>query len=157
MIFSFLLFLYLSLPTFHFKGRKNEFSAQRGWRPLANRYHSRNHKIYREKSKSRNEAPDVEVWIRKLRQNTSRTGCPRKTQNRKAGLPIQTPGSTTLSRVSPEQELPRVPIDGAITLASHGAEFENVFYISDIEELPPFGGVLLLIKSFCFLYGLKVL
>ena len=58
---SFLLVLYLSLPTFHFRGRKNEYSAQRGCRPLANRYHSRNHKIYREKSKSRNEAPDVEV------------------------------------------------------------------------------------------------
>jgi len=68
---SFLLVLYLSLPTFHFRGRKNEYSARRGWRPLANRYHSRNHKIYRENSKSRNEAPDVEVWIRKLRQNTT--------------------------------------------------------------------------------------
>jgi len=33
----------------------------------------------------------------------------------------------TLSRVSPEQELLLVPIDGAITLASYGAEFENVF------------------------------
>jgi len=65
--------------------------------------------------------------------------------------------ATTLSRVSPEQELPRVPIDGAITLASHGAEFENVFYIRDLKELPSFGGALLLIKSFCFLYGLKVL
>jgi len=65
--------------------------------------------------------------------------------------------ATTLSRVSQEQELPRVPIDGAITLASHGAEFENVFYIPDIEELSSFGGALLLIKSFWFLYGLKVL
>ena len=80
-------------------------------------------------------------------------------------MPIQTPGSddtsaTTLTlvthrRVTPEQELLRVPIDGAITLASHGAEFENVFYIPDIEELPSFGGALLLIKSFCFLYGLN--
>ena len=66
--------------------------------------------------------------------------------------------ATTLSRVSLEQELPRVPKDGAITLASHdGAEFENIFYIPDIEELPSFGGVLLLIKSFCLLYELKVL
>jgi len=62
--------------------------------------------------------------------------------------------ATTLSRVTPEQEPPRVPTDGAITLASHGAEFEKVFYIPDIEELPLFGGALLLIKSFCFLYGL---
>jgi len=75
---------------------------------------------------------------------------------RRACLPKPLAG-TTLSRLSPEQELPRAPIDGAITLASHGAEFENVFYIPDIEELPSFGGALLLIKSFCFLYGLKVL
>jgi len=34
----------------------------------------------------------------------------------------------TLSRVSPEQELLLVPIDGAITLASYGAEFENFFF-----------------------------
>jgi len=32
-----LLDLYPFLPTFHFRGRKNEYSAQRGWRPLANR------------------------------------------------------------------------------------------------------------------------
>ena len=36
--------------------------------------------------------------------------------------------AATLSRVSPEQELLLVPIDGAITLASYGAEFENVFF-----------------------------
>ena len=39
---------------------------------------------------------------------------------------------TTLSRVSPELELLLVPIDGAITLASYGAEFENVFFIRDL-------------------------
>jgi len=40
--------------------------------------------------------------------------------------------ATTLSRVSPEQELLLVPIDGAITLASYGAEFENVCFIRDL-------------------------
>ena len=69
---AFLLVLYLSLPTFHFRGKNNEYSAQRGWRPLANMYHSRNHRIYREKSKARNEAPYAEVWIGKLRQNATR-------------------------------------------------------------------------------------
>ena len=56
--------LYLSLPTFHFRGRKNEYSAQRLCRPLlATRYHIRNQgsRKYREKSKSRNDAPDAEV------------------------------------------------------------------------------------------------
>ena len=43
----FLLVLYLSLPTFHFRSRKNEYSAQRGRRPLVNRYHCRNQRIYR--------------------------------------------------------------------------------------------------------------
>jgi len=69
--FRYLLVLYLSLPTFHFRGRKKENNAQRGWRQLANKYQSRNHKIYRKKFKSRNEAPDVEVWIGKLRRNTA--------------------------------------------------------------------------------------
>jgi len=45
------------------------------------------------------------------------------------------------------KSFPHAPLDGAITLASHGAEFENVFYIRDIEELRSFGGALLLIKS----------
>jgi len=40
--------------------------------------------------------------------------------------------ATTLSRVSPEQELLLFPIDGAITLASYGTEFENVFFIRDL-------------------------
>ena len=70
--FTFLLVLYLSLPTFYFRGRKNEYSAQRGWRPLANMYYSRNQRIHREKSKARNEAPYAEVWIGKLRQNATR-------------------------------------------------------------------------------------
>ena len=56
-VFCFLLVLYLSLPTFHFRGRKNEYSAQRGWRPLANKYHSRNQRIYKEISQIKNEAP----------------------------------------------------------------------------------------------------
>jgi len=68
----FLLALYFSLPTYHFRGRNNEYSAQRGWRPLANRYHSRNHSMYREKSKTRNKAPYAEVWVGKLRQNATR-------------------------------------------------------------------------------------
>jgi len=37
------------LLTSAMRGRKNEYSAQRVWRPLANRYHSRNHRIYRKK------------------------------------------------------------------------------------------------------------
>ena len=44
---------------------------------------------------------------------------------------------------------------GAITLVSHGAEFENVFYIRDIEELCSCGRALLLIKSFCFAVLIK--
>jgi len=50
---SFLLVLYLSRPTSPFKSRKNGNSAQRGWRQLANRYHSRNHKTYKEKSETK--------------------------------------------------------------------------------------------------------
>jgi len=50
----------------------NEYSAQRGRRPLANRYHSLNHRIYREKSKTRNEVPYAEVRIGELHQNTTR-------------------------------------------------------------------------------------
>jgi len=66
---SFLLVIYLPIPTSHLRGRKNEYSAQRGWRPLANMYHSQNQRIYKEKSKTRNEAPYAEVWIGKLLQN----------------------------------------------------------------------------------------
>jgi len=68
---EFLLVNHLSLPTFH-RGRKNEFNAQRGWRPIANMYHSRNQRIYKEKSTTRNEALYAEVWMGKLRQNTPR-------------------------------------------------------------------------------------
>jgi len=50
---TFLLVLFLTLPAFHFRGRKNEYSAQRGWRPLAYRYHSPNHRIYRKESKTK--------------------------------------------------------------------------------------------------------
>jgi len=42
-----------SLPTFPIRGRKNEYCVIRGWRPLANRYHSRNHRIYRGTSKTK--------------------------------------------------------------------------------------------------------
>jgi len=68
----FLLVLYLSLPTFQFRGRKNVCGAKSGWRLVANRYHSQNHRIYREKSKTRNGARYAEVWIGKLRLNTTR-------------------------------------------------------------------------------------
>ena len=60
------LVLYLSLPTSPCRGKKKEYSAQRGWRPSANRYHSQNHRIYKEKSETKNEAPYEEVWIEKL-------------------------------------------------------------------------------------------
>jgi len=56
----------LPLHTYHLRGRKNEYSAQPGWRPLANMYHSQNQRIYKEKSKIRNEASYAEVWIGKL-------------------------------------------------------------------------------------------
>jgi len=59
----FLLALYLSIPTSHFRSGKNEYGAQRGWRPLANMYDSQNQKIYKEMSTTRNEAPYAEVWI----------------------------------------------------------------------------------------------
>jgi len=68
-----LLVLYLSLPTFNFRGRKNEYSRQRGWRPLANTYYSRNRRIYWENPKERNEVY-AEVWMGNIRQHiTSRT------------------------------------------------------------------------------------
>jgi len=70
--YSVLLVLHLSLPAFHFKGKKNEYTPQRGWRPLANRYRSRSHRIYMEKSKARNGAPYAEVWMGKSRQNIIR-------------------------------------------------------------------------------------
>ena len=83
------------------------------------------------------------------------TRCPRRKQNRKAGLPIQTPGSDDSVK-----SIARARASACSgrwrNHASHGAEFGNVFYIRDI-ELPSFGGALLLIKSFCFLYGFKVL
>jgi len=64
---AFLLVLYLStLLYFCFRDRKNEYSAQRGWRPLANMYQSRNQRIYRKISKKRNEAAYAEAWIGKL-------------------------------------------------------------------------------------------
>jgi len=43
---------------------------------VANRYHSRNQRIYKEKFKTRNEVPYAEVWIGKLRQNTTRRKAP---------------------------------------------------------------------------------
>ena len=63
--------------------------------------------------------------------------------------------ASTLPSVSPHQDLSRAPLDGAVTLASHGAEFENVFYIRDLEQLRSFSGALLLIKSFCFAVLIK--
>ena len=64
-----LLDLYLSLLTSPFRGRNNEYSAQRGCRPLANRYHSQNHRIYKKTSETKSEAPYAEVWIGKLHQS----------------------------------------------------------------------------------------
>jgi len=61
-----------SLPLPTYLPRKNGCSSQRGWRPLANRYHSWNYRIYKEESKTRNEAPYAEVSIGKIRQNTTR-------------------------------------------------------------------------------------
>ena len=57
----FLLVLYLSLSTSPFRGRKNEYNAQRGRRPLAYRYHSQNHRKTKEKSEAKNEAVNREV------------------------------------------------------------------------------------------------
>jgi len=85
------------------------------------------------------------------------TGCPRKTQNRKAGLPIQTPGSDDSIKSIARARASACSDRWRNYASLSWAEFENAFYIPDIEELPSFGGVLLLIKSFCFLYGLKVL
>ena len=60
------------VPTSHFRGRKNEYSAEHGWRLLANTYHSRNPWICREKTKTRNGTPYAVGWRGNLRQITTR-------------------------------------------------------------------------------------
>jgi len=60
--------------TFHFPFSRSYFVQC----PLANRYHSQNHRIHREKSKNRNEASYAEEWIGKLRQNTTNRTALRK-------------------------------------------------------------------------------
>jgi len=68
----FLFVCYLSLSIFSLRSRKNECSALRGWSPLANRYHSRKHRINRETSKAKKkEVSYAEAWKEKLLQSTT--------------------------------------------------------------------------------------
>jgi len=48
------------------------------WRPLANRHHSKNHRIHKKKSETKGEAPYAEVWIGKLHQSTTRRAALRR-------------------------------------------------------------------------------
>jgi len=67
---SFLLVLYLSLLIFLFRGRQDEYIAQRGWPPLANSYHSRNQRGLQGKVQDKKWSSLCRV--NKLRQNVTR-------------------------------------------------------------------------------------
>jgi len=62
--------LWISPPIVPFRGRKNEYSAQRGWRPLAHSYHSRN----RRTGKRQRQEMKLLMWRceQELRQNAKK-------------------------------------------------------------------------------------